>query len=771
MTGCNSLSFFRSALAPAILATTLAGRTVAIPPVRCRSYSDSDALPSETPSLVQPYASISEFQRERNSPSAIKRPRMPSPKFDEHFNFALEGTEESSMEEKVYSMVNRKAISPASDNNEIIDGSIHVPVSSEVQSENLEIFEDRDSSQRCTTNNEDRRQTSPNHSQDMTDSKRKHLQDSCQTKYSNRKQRLTSENQELTHQLTQQTVQLQKLQLKQELLEHVRNTLQEYENEPGKSPQLHSIREHIQELVDENNDLKIIVHNLNLELGRYQTKYRPLLKTELDVKCISPLILAYEDRLKEKHSQLQDYEEEMKIFRAHVEELVRENELLHHQMERSNTFVSKEKWEQFQEQAKLVLEENQLLMEQLELQQTKTKEVNSKHVWEVSKLSKQLMILEAEKQHLQEELVESQKQLESFKYKYKNVKSALQNMVRMEDHISVVNEHRRHRQDEVTRKQAEFENSLDRIAALQVDKQTLLLENTTLTADNKSLEAELEISQKKYRKHKRKANILKQQLDEAMGKEIASHQYLANMIRLAEKTSQERDQFMHMALAMENDKHGTLNKIIEDTIRLSKLEERVKVYKNKASAKLKNIGDHLLKKDEEFADMADTLKKEIKHLTTLLQDKQNILDDVMQQKREIENEVEIVWESAAKESRRLKNNLVECLHNRSITRFADMTFLEEHFSSVPTHPSTFHVLNYQELASPATDKIQHFTGQNQNIDSVFSMETPANRNTVSASMISKMKKMENSIMLDPNSDQCHSASLDKSETNALDFYS
>uniref|UniRef100_A0A8C4RYG5 Uncharacterized protein n=1 Tax=Erpetoichthys calabaricus TaxID=27687 RepID=A0A8C4RYG5_ERPCA len=132
----------RSALAAAILATTLAGRTVAIPPVRCRSYSDSDALHSETSSLVQPYASISEFQsclcnksffhvalveksafmchsrnyfyyhmnliafhfcRERNSQSAIKSPRMPSPKFDEHFNFALEGTEKSSMEEKVYS--------------------------------------------------------------------------------------------------------------------------------------------------------------------------------------------------------------------------------------------------------------------------------------------------------------------------------------------------------------------------------------------------------------------------------------------------------------------------------------------------------------------------------------------------------------------------------------------------------------------------------------------------------------------------------------------
>uniref|UniRef100_A0A8C4S0P7 Centrosomal protein of 89 kDa-like n=1 Tax=Erpetoichthys calabaricus TaxID=27687 RepID=A0A8C4S0P7_ERPCA len=413
--------------------------------------------------------------------------------------------------------------------------------------------------------------------------------------------------------------------------------------------------------------------------------------------------------------------------------------------------------EQFQEQVKLVLEENQLLMEQLELQQTKTKAVNSKHVWEVSKLSKQLMDLEAEKQHLQEELVESQKQLESFKYNYKNLKSALQNMVRIEDHTSVVNELRRY----LTRKQGEFENLLDRIAALQVNKQTLLLENTTLTADKKSLEAELEILQKKNRKHKRKANILKQQLDEAMDKEIASHQYLANMIHLAEKTSQERDQFMHMALAMENDKHGTLNKIIEDTIRLSKLEERVKVYKNKASAKLRNIGGHLLKKDEEFADMADTLKKEIKHLRKLLQDKQNIVDDVMQQKREIENEVEIVWESAAKESRRLKNTLVECLQNRSITRFTDMTFLEEHFSSVPAHPSTFHVLSYQELASPATDKIHHLTGQNQNIDCVFTMETPANRNTV----------MENSITLDSNSDQYHSASLDKSENNALDFYS
>lgn len=52
----------RSALAAAILATTLTGRTVAIPQPRRRSHSESDTTYNEKDSFIEPYATTSELR-------------------------------------------------------------------------------------------------------------------------------------------------------------------------------------------------------------------------------------------------------------------------------------------------------------------------------------------------------------------------------------------------------------------------------------------------------------------------------------------------------------------------------------------------------------------------------------------------------------------------------------------------------------------------------------------------------------------------------------
>jgi hypothetical protein len=56
------VSVCRSALAAAILATTLTGQTVAIPQPRQRSRSESDASDIEKDSFIKPYATTSELR-------------------------------------------------------------------------------------------------------------------------------------------------------------------------------------------------------------------------------------------------------------------------------------------------------------------------------------------------------------------------------------------------------------------------------------------------------------------------------------------------------------------------------------------------------------------------------------------------------------------------------------------------------------------------------------------------------------------------------------
>ncbi|OXB84016.1 UNVERIFIED_CONTAM: hypothetical protein H355_015527 [Colinus virginianus] len=122
--------------------------------------------------------------------------------------------------------------------------------------------------------------------------------------------------------------QMEKQQLKLKRLEEQNRKLKEaakMTHNEGETTELHSLRQQAQELVDENDALKLTVHRLNVELSRYQTKFRPLTQEEhlklnglpnkgppppwlLDMKYLSPLLLAYEDRIKEKEDLSFAYE-------------------------------------------------------------------------------------------------------------------------------------------------------------------------------------------------------------------------------------------------------------------------------------------------------------------------------------------------------------------------------------------------------------------------------------------------------------------------------
>lgn len=49
----------------------------------------------------------------------------------------------------------------------------------------------------------------------------------------------------------------------------------------GENSELQSLRQQAQELVDENDGLKMTVYRLNVELSRYQARFRPLTKDEV----------------------------------------------------------------------------------------------------------------------------------------------------------------------------------------------------------------------------------------------------------------------------------------------------------------------------------------------------------------------------------------------------------------------------------------------------------------------------------------------------------
>ncbi|XP_073762433.1 centrosomal protein of 89 kDa isoform X26 [Danio rerio] len=336
----------------------------------------------------------------------------------------------------------------------------------------------------------------------------------------------------------------------------------ERDRSSGEGSELSSLRQQAQELVDENDGLKMTVHRLNVELSRYQARFRPLTKDEnaqlkglpvkgpappwlLDMKYLSPLLLAYEDHLNAKDKLLKSCEEELQSLRVRAEEVIQENEKLHTQVSKSST-VSNKEWRQLQEQARLVLEENQVLIEQLELQHAKAKEAHSKHAQEVCKVSKKVMLLEAEKQSLEKELEVERKEHRALKTEFQRVRLALEHSLSLAEHQTVTDKLKRQLQDHEKVKTCEVEDLQVRLSALEVERKTLLLDKTNLNTHIKHLETELQLSQQANRKAQRRISVLKQQVEDSLEKELIAHQYLANIVTLAEKTTHERDQLMLM---------------------------------------------------------------------------------------------------------------------------------------------------------------------------------------------------------------------------------
>ncbi|XP_034426783.1 centrosomal protein of 89 kDa isoform X1 [Hippoglossus hippoglossus] len=436
----------------------------------------------------------------------------------------------------------------------------------------------------------------------------------------------------------------------------------------GSQAELQNLRQHAQELVDENDALKLTVHRLNVELSRYQTRFRPLSKQEsskisglpktgspppwlLDIKYLSPLLLAYEDRMNEKDALLQTTEEEVKRLRVHVEEVIKENERLHDEIAKIGG-VSQKDCHQLQQQAFMVLQENQVLIDQLEAQHVKAKANHSRHHSEVSKVSKQLMMLEAENQRSQEELEESRREAQKNTRQVQVLQARLKDAVTWDEHCSIAGKLRGQLEQQENSNKSTMDELLLRVSSLQEESRSLALDKANLGADIKRMEAELELCRQDNRKAGRRMCVLKLQKEECVLKAEQTRHYLGAVMSLAENISQERDQLQHMASDLQQEKQHFISRILNGTVRFGKLREEVKVYRRQASTRLAAL-------EEAAEGRTASHRREILHLQRLLRERQEAEERLLQSKREVEEELEVVWEAAIRENQQMKETLLD----------------------------------------------------------------------------------------------------------------
>ncbi|XP_037550046.1 centrosomal protein of 89 kDa [Nematolebias whitei] len=538
----------RSALAAAILSSSLTGQTWAIPPARRRSFSETGQSESFT---SNPNFSTVLYARDRWSEDLASRSHLSSL---EHSEGELENREEDmdngeDGEEHVYQTLDRRE---------------HLRVT--------ECVHDLPAEAKSTTplpaQMSDSRVPSPDPSKIYSEVRKKKMKMADEQKFLEKR----------LERLEQQISQCQ--------------TSSKQRSSAGSQTELQSLRQQAQELVDENDALKLTAHRLSVELSRYQARFRPLSKQEtskisvlpktgspppwlLDVKNLCPLLLAYEDRMDEKDALLQSTEEEVKKLRVHAEEVIKENERLHEEMAKINVDSQKD-CQQLQQQAFLVLQENQVLTDQLEAQHAKAKASHGRQQSEVTKMSKQTMLLEAETQRLQEDLEESKKEAQQHAKKIQVLQANLKDAVTWDEHCSITGKLRRQLEQEESRSRSEMERLLRRVSSLQEDNKSLALDKNKLTADVETLEAELQRYRRAQRKAERRTSTLKRQNDECILKEEKTRHYLGAVVSVAEHISKERDQLLHVASVLQQEKQGFVSSILKGTVRFSKLQDEIK---------------------------------------------------------------------------------------------------------------------------------------------------------------------------------------------------
>ncbi|KAK2147817.1 hypothetical protein LSH36_532g01045 [Paralvinella palmiformis] len=432
----------------------------------------------------------------------------------------------------------------------------------------------------------------------------------------------------------------------------------------------------VRKLKDERNTLQTLTVKLNAELSRYQAKFRPLTQTELDTlpglpftgprpswlintKYLVPLLISYDDKIHDKELMVQEAEAALDQLRLQTEEVVKENRRLHIRLEQTDVSgpVGMTEWRTLQEQCKLVIEENQLLMEQVELQHRKVTDLTKTHAHEVTKLSKRVIVAEAERNQLEQEVSELRDKLGVMKREHNETLIECSSKLGINEHKTSLVEIKRTFEEEKSRHTVEIETVQTKIQNLATEKKSLSIKVQELKAENQTLVAEMKVLQKSYKKSMKKIQLLHQALQDTTVKEETAQRYLASIIKVAEKVTQERDSFVEAAHTEQRQKKAAINKVIEGNVAKNKAEEKLKLVKSKAVDKLEKAILRMKEQDDDFNKQRLEYEREIKHLRLLLRERQEMIDSALGDKRRVEDDLETMWQVTTADNQRMRETL------------------------------------------------------------------------------------------------------------------
>jgi len=427
-------------------------------------------------------------------------------------------------------------------------------------------------------------------------------------------------------------------------------------------------------LIEDNKNLKSLVHRLNIELSRYQAKYRPPRREEVDglslpeegpvpewlvnVNYLSPLIMAYDDTLRDKNEVIRAYETNLDSIKTRMNEIVRENQrlqLMNTEKSDAQDAVDLSEWHLLQEHAKLVVEENTILMQEIDLKDRKIDEMQEDFDLQVDKLTKKIMLLTNEKRKAERNISSLQVDSEILKKRCKEAELESSTKISKEEMAKQIEYIKRTLTEKMESFEKDKEGSETQFQAVLKAKQELAVRLTDSNARCSRLQVELDFATKSLRKMEKNFVVLQNRLEATKEKELVAIDTLAQVLSVAEKSSNERDEFAKMIQSQNNETMMNYKQIIEEERKLEYLQKELEKYKKLSKNNAAEVLQRVKEKDEEIANLKNKYNEEIAYLRDVIRDRQMMVDRYQTDNRQFESEIDVLWKSITEENEGFKS--------------------------------------------------------------------------------------------------------------------
>lgn len=383
-------------------------------------------------------------------------------------------------------------------------------------------------------------------------------------------------------------------------------------------------------LEQENEDLKLVIEKLSVELAHYQEKFRATLPNDdnglplsiekpswlTSTKYLSPLVLAFDDRLNEKEVEVRDLERQVLHLKEAMDEIVRENQLLHV----SNSMpADSAEWERVKEQAKLVLDENQILLEQLNVERSKAKQQLEVHKNEIVRLTRKIVVAKADKAYYESEFQELNEKCLVLKKRLEP--EGATEFVAVKAHNEALQVSEKKLNDFKNQAKVDFEALLDKLEKSENEVRRLKEEKVTGREELDNLHARVETIVRAQRKWQEKAVLLEKKLLYAEEREQKLSEQLSVALDAAEQAVQDRDLYSHEIKIILDEKNETITDLHSKQLSDLEVGEKLRNYKSIMKQKVKKIAEAHVARKKEFEE------KEMNYLTELESLRKSLADE------------------------------------------------------------------------------------------------------------------------------------------------